>query len=133
MKEPFASQEEFKKRVDHYPDIPIVELTPGSNSHIVPAENITVSFLTMAPNSYFATHRHESEQVMIVVDGACDEIVEGKLYHLEKDDVIVLPANIEHGAYISDRGCRAIDVFSPPRRDLAEKLEEISGVGIIFF
>lgn len=37
MKEPFASQEEFKKRVDHYPDIPIVELTPGSNSHIVPA------------------------------------------------------------------------------------------------
>jgi len=124
-KEPYASQEEFHKRVDHYPDIPLVELVPGSNSHIVPAENITVSFITMDPNSHFATHHHESEQVMIVVDGACDEIVEGKLYHLEKGDVIILPSNIEHGAYISDRGCQAIDIFSPPRKDLVAKLEKV--------
>jgi len=123
--EPYASQEEFNKRVDYYPNIPRVELAPGSNSHLVCAKNITVSFLTMKANSYFSTHRHESEQVMIVVGGECDEIVEGKLYHLRSGDVITLPSNIEHGAYISNRGCKAIDVFSPPRKDLVEKLEEI--------
>jgi len=124
-KEPYASQEEFNYRVDHYPDIPLVELGPGSNSHLVCTKNITVSFLTMDANSYFTTHRHESEQVMIVVDGECDEIVEGKLYHLEKGDVIILPPNTEHGGYISDRGCRAIDVFSPPRQDFVAKLEAV--------
>ncbi len=124
-KEPYASQEEFSKRVTHYPDVPLVELVPGSNSHIVSAENITVSFLTMAPNSYFAPHRHESEQVMVVVDGECDEIVDGKLYHLKKDDVLILPSNIEHGAYISDKGCKAIDIFSPPRKDIVAKLQKV--------
>jgi len=124
-KEPYASQEEFSKRVTHYPDVPLVELVPGSNSHIVSAENITVSFLTMDPNTHFAPHRHESEQVMVVVDGECDEIVEGKLYHLKKGDVIILPSNIPHGAYIPDKGCKAIDIFSPPRKDLVAKLQKV--------
>ncbi|GAI93578.1 unnamed protein product [marine sediment metagenome] len=117
-KEPYASQEEFRKRVIHYPDVPLVELVPGAKSHIVSAEKITLSFITMEPNSYFATHRHESEQMMIVVDGECDEIVEGRLYHIKKGDVILLPSNIEHGAYIYDKDCRAIDVFSPGSRKL---------------
>lgn len=125
QKEPYASQEEFSERVVHYPDVPLVELTAGSNSHIVSVENITVSFLTMDPDSYFPPHHHEPEQVMIVMDGECDEIVEGKLYHLKKGDVIILPSNIEHGAYISDKGCNAIDIFSPPREDFVTKLREV--------
>jgi len=38
-----------------------------------------VSFLTQEPGAYFPPHRHESEQVMIVVDGEEDEIVKSKL------------------------------------------------------
>lgn len=125
-KEPYTSQEEFNKRVAHYLDIPLVELVPGSNSHLVCAKNITVSFITMSPNITTSLHRHESEQIMIVVDGECDEIVDGKLYHLEKGDVLILPSNTEHGAYISDKGCKAIDVFSPPREDLVAKLKELT-------
>jgi len=124
-KEPYATQEEFNRRVIRYQDVPLIELVPGSKSHIVSTEKMTLSFLTMNPNSSFAVHHHESEQIMIVIDGACDEIVEGKLYHLEKGDVIILPPNTEHGGYISDRGCRAIDVFSPPRQDFVAKLEAV--------
>ncbi|MBA7575750.1 hypothetical protein ES708_17586 [subsurface metagenome] len=128
-KEPYASQEKFNKRVVHYSDVPFIELVPGSNSHIVSAENITVSFITMAPNSYFATHCHESEQVMIIVDGECDEIIDGELYCLKKGDVVILPSNKEHGAYISERGCKAIDIFSPLRKDLVAKLKKVSERG----
>jgi len=123
-KEPHASREEFNQRVIHYPDVPLVELVAGSKSHIVSTENIAVSFLTQEPNAYFPPHRHEAEQVMIVVDGEQDEIVEGKLYHLKKGDVITLPSNIEHGGYIPETGCKAIDIFSPPRNDLVAKLKE---------
>ena len=123
-KEPFASPEEYAKRVVHYPDVPELELNPGSMSHIVATESVMLSFLTQEPNAYFPPHRHEAEQLMIVVDGAQDEIVEGKLYHLEKGDVIMLPSNIEHGGYIPECGCKAIDIFLPPRTDLLERLRK---------
>jgi len=124
-KELYATEEEFNKRVIRYRDVPIVELFPGVTSHIVSTEKMTVNFLTEAPNCQSGIHHHESEQIMIVTDGSLDEIVDGKLYHLEEGDVIIIPSNIEHGAYVSDKGCRIIDVFSPPRQDIVAKLEAV--------
>jgi len=122
-KEPYATREEFNQRIVHYPDIPPAELVPGANSHIVSTEKITVSFLTMNPGIYFEIHRHEAEQVMVVLDGAIDEIIEGKLYPTKKGDVILLPSNTEHGGYGSEQGCTVIDIFCPPRQDFVAKLE----------
>ncbi len=124
-KEPYATQEEFNRRVVRYQDVPLIDLVPGIKSHIVSAEKVMVSFVIMEPNSYLPPHHHQSEQITVVIDGATDFIVDGKLYHLEKGDVAVIPSNIEHGAYVSDRGCRIIDVFSPPRQDLVAKLEAL--------
>jgi len=98
---------------------------PGVKSHVVSTEKITINFLTEAPNCQSAIHHHESEQIMIVTGGACDMTVDGKLYHLEEGDVIILPSNLEHGTYVSDRGLRAIDIFSPPRQDIVAKLEAV--------
>jgi len=123
-KEPYATEEEFKKRVVHYPDVPLTELVPGSTSHLVVGQRILVSFLTMPANSYFPPHRHEAEQIMTVLEGYVDEIIEGKLYSAKKGDVLILPSNIEHGAYIGEVDCRVIDIFSPPREDYLEKLKK---------
>jgi len=124
-KEPYATPSEYKQRVIHYPDVPLIELGPGSRSHIVSAERLTISFVNAEPDIYFAAHRHEPEQIMIVLDGACDTVLEGKLYHLEAGDVLIVPANAEHGNYILDKGLRMIEVFSPPRHDLVAKLEAV--------
>ena len=124
-KEPFASQEEYSKRVIRYRDVPALEPAPGAKSHIVSAEKIMVSFLSFDPNIFIPVHHHENEQIMTVTDGACDVITGGKLYRLEKGDVIIFPPNVEHGGYISDSGCHAIDIFSPPREDFIAKLEEV--------
>jgi gluconolactonase len=123
-KEPYATEEEFKKRVVHYPDVPLTELVPGSTSHLVVGQRILVSFLTMPANSYFPPHRHEAEQIMTVLEGYVDEIIQGKLYSAKKGDVLILPSNIEHGAYIGEVDCRVIDIFSPPREDYLEKLKK---------
>jgi len=125
-KEPYATKEEYNQRVTHYNDVPLIELSPGSKSHIVSAEMITLSFVIAEPGIHFASHRHEPEQFMIVIDGACDTVLEGKLYHLEAGDVLLVPSNFEHGNYISERGLRMIEVFSPPRQDLVAKLEAVS-------
>ncbi len=124
-KEPYASQEEFSKRVTHYADVPVVELRPGIKVHIVSAERMTVTFGTLAPGVCAPAHHHEQEQIMLVVDGGCDFMLDGKLYPMKKGDVIVVPSNMEHGAYSSDKGCRIIEVFSPPRQDFVEKLRKV--------
>ena len=124
-KEPHANQEEFNRRVTPYRDIPLIEIKSGVKSHIVSAEKITVSFVEGEPNASVPIHHHESEQITIVTDGACDFIADGKLYHLEEGDTIILPSNAEHGAYFLDKGCRLTEVFSPPRQDFVAKLEAV--------
>jgi unsaturated pyranuronate lyase len=121
-KEPVANAEEFKSHVVHYPDLPPVELVKGSNSRLIAGEQSMISFLKMDAHSYFAPHRHKQEQIMIVLDGSCDEIIEGKLYKVKKGDVIILPPNIEHGAYIGDQDVQVIDVFGEVRSDYLLKM-----------
>lgn len=123
-KEPYASQEEYSKYVIRYPDVPTIELVPGIKAHIVSAEKITLSFAIGEPNARLSPHRHQNEQMLIVLEGAIDLVIDGKQYHLERGDVAVLPSNTEHGAYASDKGCRVIDVFSPPRQDFVARLAE---------
>ena len=123
--ETYANEEESKKRIIHYHDVPLTELVPGCFSHIVSGERGLVSFLTMPANSVFPPHRHEAEQIMIVLQGHLDEIIEGKLFPAREGDVIILPSNIEHGAQIHEVDCKAIDIFVPPRQDYLEKLRKI--------
>jgi quercetin dioxygenase-like cupin family protein len=96
----------------------------GSNSRLIAGEQSMISFLTMTKHSYFAPHHHSQEQIMIVLDGSCDEIIEGKLYHVKKGDVIVLPQNSVHGAYIGDEDVHVIDVFGEVRSDYLLKMEQ---------
>jgi quercetin dioxygenase-like cupin family protein len=114
-KEPFATQ---------YKDVPAIGLAPGMKAHIIAAENMTLSMARGEPNSHLPSHHHESEQILIVTDGAIDLVVEGVKNHLEKGDVIVLPSNVEHEGFVSDKGLGAIDIFSPPRYDFVARLEE---------
>ena len=124
-KEPYATQAEFNKRVVLYRDVPLIEVAPGIKFHLVSAERLSVLFATMEPNAHVPIHHHEAEQIMIIVDGACDQIADGKLYHLEKGNVFIAPSNSEHGTYVSERGCQTIEAFSPPRHDYVAKLEAI--------
>jgi quercetin dioxygenase-like cupin family protein len=123
--EPVATTEEFRARVIRQTDLPMVELVPGSNARLVAGQQSMISFLKMDKHSYFAPHRHPQEQIMIVLEGYCDEIIEGKRYRVQKGDVIVLPSNIEHGAYIYDEDVLVIDVFGEVRADYLVKMLQV--------
>jgi quercetin dioxygenase-like cupin family protein len=124
-----AGQEDRQKHiVCPYEEVPLTELVPGSLSHLIGGVNVTVSFLIMKAGSVFELHSHPQEQIMIVIEGYCDEIIEDKIYKVHKGDVIYLSANIKHGAFIREIDCKAIDIFSPPREDYKQKyLEQNKG------
>ena len=124
-KEPYATQEEFNKRVIRFSDIPPIPVGPDGKSQVITTDKLTVENVNMSPNSFLAHHHHEGEQIMIILEGSIDEIVDGKLYHLEKGDNIIVPSNAEHGLYASDRGCHFIVATAPARHDLEEKLKAV--------
>jgi len=112
--------------VSPYEEVHLTELVSGSLSHLIGGKNIMVSFLTMKAGSIFELHSHPQEQIMVVIEGHCDEIIEDKIYEVKKGDVIYLPANIRHGAFLREVDCKAIDIFSPPREDYKQKYSEQS-------
>jgi len=126
IKEPYATPEEYNRSITKYRNVPVVELVPGIKGHLVFGERIMLNFLTAQPNSYMPNHRHESEQLMVILDGALDLVIDGKVHHMEKGDVVTLPSNVDHAAYVSDKGVNVIDIFSPPREDFIAKLEEVT-------
>jgi len=121
-KEPLASQEEFNSRVIRYRDIPVVELVPNVNAHILSSDRMTAIFVTMAPNGIVPVHKHEQEQVLIVVGGEGEQIAGGKRYPVKEGDVVIYRSNEEHGTYASDKGMRTIEFFAPVRQDYMERL-----------
>jgi len=78
----------------------------------------------MQAGSVFELPHHHQEQFMIVIEGYCDEVIGDKIYGVTKGDVIHLPANISHGAFIRDVECKAIDIFTPRREDYLEKFRK---------
>lgn len=120
-----ATADDRKRHVVRpYDEVPITELVEGSNSHLASGEGALLSFLTMKAGSVFELHSHPEEQIMFVLEGHCDEIIGDVMYRVQAGDLIRLPSNVKHGAFIREVDCKVIDVFVPPRADYRAKYRE---------
>jgi len=107
----------MEEKVYRVADIVPKKIHEGCLTRLVVGQKALISFLRIEPRSFFPIHQHPHEQLMIVVEGEIEEIVEDKTYLLKKGEVIVLPPNIKHGGRTLDLACEIIDIFSPPRED----------------
>lgn len=99
----------------------LTELTTGANSRLITGKNTQVSFISMDPGALFDCHIHPEEQTMLLLRGGCDEILLDGEQAMTKNDVVLIPGNMVHGAKVGDLGCDAIDIFWPARADYSEK------------
>jgi gluconolactonase len=111
---------EFNKVYDLY-DFQLIKLADGAYSRLISGRNTQLSFISMDPGSTFPHHIHPEEQMMFVMRGECDEIILDGKTRMVENDVVRLPGNMVHGAYISELGCDALDIFWPARADYSEK------------
>ena len=99
----------------------LTALTAGANSRLVTGKNTQVSFISMDPGTLFDRHIHPEEQMMLVLRGGSNEILLDGEQSMAKNNVVLIPGNMVHGAKVGDLGCDAIDIFWPARADYAEK------------
>jgi len=123
-----ATADQQEATVITFATIPQVQLAPGAMSHIVAGDNMTLSIANLRAGSYFPVHTHQGiEQIMLVLTGELDAILDGSLYRMKPGDIIRFPAGHEHGAQMIDVDCQIVDMFSPARPDYVEKLRCITG------
>ena len=63
-----------------------------------------------------ARHSHPHEQIVMMIQGKLQLIVEGETTIMEPGSIVVIPPNASHEACALEKTV-VIDIFSPPRED----------------
>jgi len=97
-----------------------VEFVPGLEFRPVLGERTMANFVHFEPRTEAPVHRHEEEQIVIVLDGELEFELDGVVRTMKAGEVAVVPAWVPHGAKTTDSGCNEVDIFNPPRKTLVE-------------
>ncbi len=83
----------------------------------VNGERLTLALVELAPRSIVPEHRHENEQMGMVVSGSVTFTVDGEVRTLGPGGTWRIPSNRPHDLVTGLDGALVIDVFAPARED----------------
>ena len=92
------------------------EIFPGLRARLVHSDRVTHSWVEVDAGATFPEHQHPHEQIVSVLEGELELVVEGVTNRLTPGLIFVIPPNARH----SGRGvtaCRVLDAFAPVRDD----------------
>ena len=96
--------------------VSVREIFPGLRARLVHTDRVSHSWVEVDAGAAFPEHQHPHEQIVNVLEGELELVVEGVTYRLTPGAVFVIPPNVKH----SGRGvtaCRVLDAFAPARDD----------------
>lgn len=92
------------------------ELFPGFTARLLHTPRLTQSFVHAVAGASFPEHQHPHEQIVTVLDGELEIVVDGEVHRLTAGTTFVIPPDVPHrGTAITE--CRVLDVFAPARDD----------------
>jgi quercetin dioxygenase-like cupin family protein len=97
-------------------ELPVKEIFPGLRARLIHSDRVTHSWVDVAPGATFPEHQHPHEQIVSVLSGELELIVDGTTHRLTPGVVFVIPPNARHAGG-SRTGCRVLDAFAPARDD----------------
>ena len=80
-------------------------------------ERLTLALVELAPDSVVPEHRHENEQMGMVVSGSVTFTVDGETRTLGPGGTWRIPSNRPHDVVTGPAGALVVDVFAPTRAD----------------
>lgn len=98
-------------------DLAMKANVPGAQMWAVGLEKSMLTYFELEPNTVFPEHAHEAEQITLVLEGELTFLYGGRTVTLKPMEVIAIPSNVVHSVTTGDRKCRAVDAWSPVRRE----------------
>jgi len=92
------------------------EIMPGYRGRFVHTEHTTHVYWEVDGDHSLPEHAHPHEQIVNMLEGTFELVVDGEPHVLNAGDVLVIPGNVPHSGR-SHTDCRILDVFSPVREE----------------
>lgn len=98
-------------------DIPNEELSSTISRRILSGDRVMAAMVELKKGAVVPAHRHESEQITYVVEGALRFTMEdGSIIDVNAGETLLIPSNVEHAA-VALEDTLDLDCFSPIRED----------------
>jgi len=95
----------------------MIPSVPGAEMWAVGLEKAMLTYFEMEPSTKFPEHSHEAEQITMILEGELTFAYDGKTVTLKSGDVIAIPSNMVHAASTGKWPCKAVDAWSPVRKE----------------
>ena len=92
-------------------------LREGITGRAINGERMTLAVIELDPNIVMPAHKHENEQLGLVIAGSMMMRVGSEERELNAGDTYTIPSNVPHDVVAGPDGCTVVDVFAPIRAD----------------
>ncbi len=108
---------ELAGEVRHYPAdlLPLRPDVPGAAMWAVALDRTMLTYFEIAAGGRFPGHRHEAEQITLVLEGELWFELSDREVRVGPGEVLAIPSNVWHATRAGDTPVRAVDAWSPPR------------------
>ena len=98
--------------------LPVIDVWGESvRARRIEGERITFALVELAANALVPEHRHENEQLGMVVRGRVTFTIDEETRELGPGGTWRIPSGAAHHVDVGPDGAVVIDIFGPPRRD----------------
>ena len=98
--------------------VPVLDVWGGSvRARRIEGERITFALIELAPDSVVPGHRHENEQLGMVITGSVTFTIGDETRELGPGGTWRIPSDVPHQVTTGPAGAVVIDVFAPTRAD----------------
>ncbi|MEP6637906.1 MAG: cupin domain-containing protein [Chloroflexota bacterium] len=99
-------------------DAPVIDVWGETvRARRVEGERITLALVELAPDALVPGHRHENEQLGMVISGRLTFTVGDETRELAPGGTWRIPSDMPHHVKVGPDGAVVIDIFAPTRRD----------------
>ena len=103
-------------RLSRWDEIDLEKITEMVSRKIIPGHRVMLAHVYLKRGALVPMHRHESEQMTYVLQGALRMHVGEVEFTVHEGEVLHVPPNVSHQAEALDDTLE-LDVFSPGRAD----------------
>jgi quercetin dioxygenase-like cupin family protein len=106
---------------------PGATLPAGMSRQAVIVDNMMFALHEAFPNLKCKPHVHASAQISCIIKGKLKMRIGDEECVISPGEIGFVPPNIEHSIESLDEYVLVLDVFSPPRPDIAQRLNALKG------
>jgi quercetin dioxygenase-like cupin family protein len=98
-------------------DLPVRQIWESVSVRTVDGERLTLGIVELDANAVVPEHRHDHEQLGMVLQGSLEFRVGEETRQLGPGGMWRIPSNVPHDVRVGPEGAVVIDVFAPVRQD----------------